>query len=51
LRLNKSGTQFTLGTTNTELAKQYGFERTDKYYYEKEVKEEEFEVLEYVKKL
>ncbi|WP_419881015.1 hypothetical protein ACN6MY_15605 [Peribacillus sp. B-H-3] len=51
LNFNKEGSQFRLGTTNAELARQNGFERTDKYYYEKIVDQDEIEVLELIKKL
>ncbi|WP_153017530.1 helix-turn-helix transcriptional regulator, partial [Heyndrickxia sporothermodurans] len=33
---------------HTELAKQNGFERTDKYYYEKTVNQDEIEVLKFI---
>ncbi|WP_053218443.1 hypothetical protein [Virgibacillus senegalensis] len=51
LSFNASGSQFRLGTTNAELAKQNGFERTDKYYYEKIVTQDEIEVLKFTKNL
>ncbi|WP_026692775.1 hypothetical protein [Peribacillus kribbensis] len=51
LSFNKAGSQFRLGTTDAELAKQNGFERTDKYYYEKVVDQDEIEILEFIKKL
>ncbi|PKR82386.1 hypothetical protein [Heyndrickxia camelliae] len=51
LSFSNSGSQFRLGTNNAELAKQNGFERTDKYYYEKIVNQDEIEVLELIKKL
>lgn len=51
LSFNKTGSQLRLGTINADLAKQYGFERTDKYYYEKIVNQDEIEVLEFIKKL
>ncbi|MBT2604885.1 hypothetical protein J7E55_17980 [Bacillus sp. ISL-53] len=35
-----------LVTTNTELAKQMGFERTDKYMYSKSVEWDEVEIIE-----
>ncbi|MED3833851.1 hypothetical protein [Peribacillus frigoritolerans] len=35
-----------LDTTNTELAKRMGFERTDKYMYSKSVKWDEVEIIE-----
>ncbi|YCI77548.1 hypothetical protein M1D47_02565 [Bacillus sp. R1-10] len=35
-----------LATTNTELAKRMGFERTDKYMYSKSVKWDEVEIIE-----
>ncbi|WP_330502076.1 hypothetical protein V2I71_02780 [Peribacillus frigoritolerans] len=35
-----------LDTTNTELAKRLGFERTDKYMYSKSVKWDEVEIIE-----
>jgi hypothetical protein len=35
-----------LDTTNTELAKRMGFERTDKYMYSKSVKWDEVEIFE-----
>lgn len=35
-----------LDTSNTELAKKYGFERTDKYLYSKYVNEDEIEIVE-----
>ncbi|TDL31193.1 hypothetical protein E2R51_15525 [Jeotgalibacillus sp. S-D1] len=44
LSTNKTGSQFRIGTIDAELAKQNGFERTDKYYYEKIVEEDEIEV-------
>lgn len=49
LSFNAAGSQFRLGTTNSELAKQNGFERTDKYYYEKIVTQDEIEVLKFKK--
>ena len=51
LGFNKAGSQFRLGTTNAEIAQQYGFERTDKYYYEKLVNQDEIEVLKIIKEL
>ncbi|KIL43109.1 hypothetical protein [Jeotgalibacillus campisalis] len=51
LSFNKAGSEFRLGTMHAELANQYGFERTDKYYYEKIVNENEIEVIEVQKKL
>lgn len=51
LSFNNVGSQFRLGTNNAELAKQNGFERTDKYYYEKIVNQDEIEVLKLIKKL
>ncbi|WP_144550374.1 hypothetical protein [Peribacillus simplex] len=35
-----------LDTTNTELAKKMGFERTDKYMYSKSVERDEVEIIE-----
>ncbi|PEZ82340.1 hypothetical protein [Bacillus sp. AFS017274] len=35
-----------LDTTNTELAKKKGFERTDKYMYSKSVERDEVEIIE-----
>ncbi|MFS0889799.1 hypothetical protein AB3M94_13365 [Peribacillus frigoritolerans] len=35
-----------MDTTNTELAKRMGFERTDKYMYSKSVKWDEVEIFE-----
>lgn len=51
LSFNKAATQFRIGTINAELAKQNGFERTDKYYYEKVVNQDEIEVLKFTKDL
>ncbi|MDG5471461.1 hypothetical protein P6709_06855 [Jeotgalibacillus sp. ET6] len=45
LSFNNTGSEFKLGTRDAELANQYGFERTDKYYYEKIVSENEIEVI------
>ncbi|TXC78490.1 hypothetical protein FS935_22770 [Metabacillus litoralis] len=50
LSFNKTGSQLRLGTINADLAKQNGFDRTDKYYYEKIVNQDEIEVLEFIKK-
>ncbi|MEB6551071.1 hypothetical protein MXL46_18645 [Heyndrickxia sporothermodurans] len=51
MSFNREGSQFRLETNNAELAKQNGFERTDKYYYEKNVNQDEIEVLKFIKKL
>ncbi|MCC5804371.1 hypothetical protein [Rossellomorea vietnamensis] len=37
LSISKTKAQFKIGTVDAELARRNGFERTDKYYYEKEV--------------
>ncbi|EIT87221.1 hypothetical protein A374_01354 [Fictibacillus macauensis ZFHKF-1] len=47
----EDGTKLSLGTSETEPARQNGFERTDKYYYEKSVKKDEIEIIEMIKKL
>ncbi|RIW30397.1 hypothetical protein D3H55_16820 [Bacillus salacetis] len=51
LSFNKTATQLRLGTSNAELAKENGFDRMDKYYYDKEVNQDEIEVLEVIKNI
>ncbi|MCK0472328.1 hypothetical protein [Halalkalibacter sp. APA_J-10(15)] len=51
LSINKVGTELRLGTTDTEFAKNNGFERTDKYYYEKTVNQDEIEIIKIKKNL
>ncbi|MGD7043213.1 hypothetical protein [Jeotgalibacillus proteolyticus] len=50
LSFNNTGSEFRR-TIDAELAYQYGFKRTDKYYYEKVVSESEIEIIEVKKKL
>lgn len=45
LSFNKANSVFKIGTTNAELAKENGLERTDKYYYEKQVELFEIEII------
>ncbi|SDZ50617.1 hypothetical protein SAMN05421736_11534 [Evansella caseinilytica] len=45
LSFNKQNSEFWLGTNDAELARKYGFERTDKYYYEKRVELTEIEII------
>lgn len=40
-----------IGTDNIELAEKYGFDRTDKYFYEKTVLKSECELIEEVKNI
>ncbi|MGF2616403.1 hypothetical protein FZC84_01285 [Rossellomorea vietnamensis] len=49
LSFDKTATQLRLGTSNAELAKENGFDRTDKYYYEKEVNQDEIDIRSYRK--
>lgn len=48
---NKIGSQYRIGTTDAEIAQQNGFNRTDKYYYEKLVNQDEIDILKISKKL
>lgn len=48
---NKIDSQYRIGTTDAEIAQQNGFNRTDKYYYEKLVNQDEIDILKISKKL
>jgi len=51
LTFNKVTNSFTLGTNDAKLARENGFERTDKYYYEKQINEDEIEIIKEIKHL
>ncbi|WP_052353853.1 hypothetical protein [Neobacillus jeddahensis] len=48
---SEKGGNYYIGTTDAALAKALNFDRTDKYYYEKWVAEEDVEVFEEIKEI